>query len=97
MGGYCTILGLYIFSKKLVSFVTLQYVGRESLFIMGAHTPLIWYGDTLSRFIGNKIGFENVFLLNVIEVVIVTALCLALKQIWGATINIAFSKKYNMG
>ena len=91
-GAYCSILGLYIFLKLLVSAKTLQYIGRESLFIMALHSPLIWYGDTVSRFIAHNIGFSNAFVINIIAVAVIVGLCLGVKEVWSATIKCVYCR-----
>lgn len=85
VGAVLTIVAMFSLSYMFTSCKAFQYIGRNTLGILGLHSLMLHWSKEFTQFILEGIGSENGFFVHIFSTVITIILCCGLIELWKYT------------
>lgn len=81
-GATCTIMGTYIFANLFINNKLFQNVGKNTIYILGLHFPLLEVSVSMMVYFIANIGITNTFVQNLLVILIDLFLCCGLAELY---------------
>ena len=82
LGAVFTILALYSLCSRFVRFQFFQYIGRNTLGILGLHTLMIRWAREYTQYLFERMSFHNDFFVHFCTTILTVIMCCALIEGW---------------